>query len=205
MQKCMTLVGVDSYDTSSAKLVKYADAAPFGASAAGTGWLVLAEIELSDVGGTARRPINVLIDEPTGRVIAAYTDVHDGWVSSVLPSRDIEDIVDENGWDMGAEIPDDMQSSAIDAVREALRLEGFDPTNVGQVIARPRWITPRFPARLVDGVLEPIRSTQKVWVVQVCGTKTREVWTREGEQYYSGKVVQLIDGSLEFAWAFYVP
>ena len=210
LAKGLRVVGLDSHDASSAKLVRYDDKASFGASASGTAWFLRASIELKSGDSVVNGVLNVLIDsrngdDTSGRVVAVYTDASQTWVAPVLTLPTLDEIIDTNGWSMGSEIPDSMQSSAVDAIREALKLEDLDLRNVGQVIARPRWITPQFPARLVDGEPVPVRPTQRVWIIQVCGTKIRDVYTPAGQQYYSGKVIQLVDGSLEFAWAFYVP
>lgn len=203
--RAVGIIGVSTIDVTTAKLVQYEDRASFGPFSSGTGWLLRADVRLSNEVDVVQLDLNVIIDDQTNCLVAAYTNPSDSWVPPVLESPSLDEILQSHGWNMGPEIPDSMVSTVADALSAAWKNEGLSPTQVGQLIARPRWISAQFPARFVNGEVVPIRPTERVWIIQVCGTKTSHTRTSDGDQYYSGRVVQLLDGTLEFAWGFPMP
>lgn len=187
-------------------LVRYQDRLPFGLSEIGVGWTWNTRATISLGNTQAEVGISVIVDGSSGSVVAVYSDPAATWVLPVKTALDIEGIAAQDGWVMGAESPDSMESSAIDAIEEAWRQFGFDPRYVGQIIARPRWISAKYPARNVEGVLIPLRPTEKVWIVQVCGTRLHAERLFDGKlEYDTGEIMQFKDGSLEYIRGIFVP
>lgn len=184
------------------RLVQYEDRSPFGPSSRGTGWLLLFDIEVNGRDASTKLELNVLVDATSGRVVLAYTHPSGTWVYSLGESKDPEVAAAHDGWVMDSDVPDIMQSSGADAINATWKGDGIDPRTVGQIIARPRWISAKFPARKVDGQLIPIRPKEKVWLVQVCGAKLPVVGAYP---YCTGKVLQFRDGSLEYVGGIYLP
>jgi hypothetical protein len=197
-------IGLADSETASAKFVHFSDRTPFGPPGNGEGWLVRGTVQLSREDATVRFALNVVIDSATGQVVVAYTDASETWVLPVRTPRNADELAERIGWNMGATLPDSMESSAVDAIGAAWKEFGFDPTHVGQLIARPRWISAQFPAREVNGKLVPIRPTQKVWLIQVCGTKMNEMGSSNELIYDTEKVMQFLDGSLTYVRGLFV-
>ena len=200
----MASTGLEGFETASAKRVHFSDRTPFGPPGKGEGWLVRSTVQVSREDATVRFALNVVIDSTTGQVIVAYTDASETWVLPVRTPRNADELADRIGWSMGVGIPDSMESSAVDAIGAAWKEFGLDPTRVGQLIARPRWISAQFPAREVNGKLVPIRPTQRVWLIQVCGTKMNEMGSSNGLMYDTEKVMQFLDGSLTYVRGLFV-
>jgi hypothetical protein len=187
------------------RLVRYRDRDSLGGPAEGTGWLLKSQIQLRAEGKVEQVLLNVLIDGASGRVVAAYTDANDIWVSPVRPVRESE--VEENaelyGWGMRPELPDRMESRVAEVIVEARKWCAFDLGTVGQIVVRPRWQSPRLPAIEVRGQLVPIRKTERVWLVQFCGLKLEEIQLHDRTIYFTGTVLRLVDGTLEYLGGMY--
>ena len=198
-------VGAASFLPTSTKLVQYKDALPFGPIAEADGWLLRGNVQLSHGGALAEIVLNVIVDGTGGGIVAAYTDRNTSSVTPVLTGPDPIQVAGEDGWVMSATIPE-MQSSAIAVIERVWQDHGFDPREAGQVILRPRIISAKFPAQEVGGEFVPLRPTEKVWLIQVSGTKLHETTTTPTQPvYFTGKILQYRDDSLEYVRGFYVP
>jgi hypothetical protein len=191
--------------TSAGTPVHYTDSSPFGPPSDGMGWLFRGPVEVFMENALAVLTLNVVVDGVSGGIVAVFTDPAETWVLPTDPPRNPEVSTAMDGWVMGASIPDSMKSTAVEAVAEAWRKFGLDPRAVGQVVARPRWISARFPARRVNGEIVPIRPTEKVWIVQVCGTELNTTEAGDRVTYQTGKIMQFQDGSLKYMRGVYVP
>jgi hypothetical protein len=178
--------------------VKYEDQLSFGLAKRGAGWLLRYVVSIPHDSARADIALNVIVDGTTGDFVAAYTDPNQTWFHGMMDSQDTEEVARMDGWVMGATAPDSMQSTAAEAILAAWEQFSIDPSCAGQVVLRPRWISARFPAREVDGKLVPIRPTEKVWLVQVCGTKLHPQWSGDVLVYDSGEIMQFRDGTLEY-------
>jgi hypothetical protein len=199
------LMGQDGQPTGPPQKVRYEDRSPFGLTGRGTGWLFRSLVSIERDEMMAEVVVNVLIDGSTGDFVAAFTDPNENWFLPMKDLQDPEEIAKLDGWVMSAEAPDTTESTAIEAIAQAWKQFGIDLRSAGQVIARPRAISAQFPAREVAGKLIPLRPTERVWVVQVCGTKLHPQRYGDGLIFDSGEVMQFRDGSLEYVRGFAVP
>lgn len=190
--------GLQTMSTAPARFVRYADSSPFGPPNNGVGWLLSGAVQLSSNDAALEMNLNVIVDGNSGGIVVVYSDPRALWVTPVDEPRNPEIVTTRDGWVMGSSIPDSMESTAADAIAEAWKKFGLNPKDVGQVIARPRWISAQFPARLVDGELVRLRPTEKVWLVQVCGTKLNESESDGRVTYQTSTVMQFQDGSLAY-------
>jgi hypothetical protein len=184
--------------------VNYQDASPFGPSGTGGGWAASGISTITNDEDSAQVVLNVLLDS-NGLVAAVYTNPNDSWIEPIEESRNPEITTAADGWIMGNKVPESMASTANDAIAAAWKQFGLDPRQVGQVIARPRWISAQFPARRVDDKLVPVRPTEKVWLVEVCGAKFNENDSNGVEHYQTCKVMQFRDGTMEYVRGVFVP
>lgn len=184
-------------------LVDYEDKSSAGPPHSGIGWLTTATSTMASGADTATADLNVLVDSKSGGIVAVYTNPGDHWVTSAIAPQDPEWVMRRVGWQMSTEIPAEMESSAIEAIEAAWREEGFNPRRVGQIIARPRWITPKFPARKVGGKIVPVRGTEKIWLVEICGVRLNDSELNGRPFYDTGKIIQFRDGSLKLLGAVY--
>jgi hypothetical protein len=209
-EKVARMLGSDSFLESTPVIVRYEDRAALGAQAGGTGWLIRGMLQLQ-----SREPISInsIVDGTTGRLVVAFNDSTGNWPAPSSEEYDLPGMLKQAGWVMNPEIPDTMQSTIVQVLESATQENGADPTDAGQVVVRPRRVSPRFPAKMVDGKLVPVEHTRVAWIVQVCGRQFQESRPRspEGtassasEFYFTERFFQLKDGSLSFASGFYMP
>ncbi len=195
------IVGTHRLYPEEATPVRYTDRASFGPADEGIGWLMRTRLPVTGDSTSAYLTANVLVDGMSGRVRAVFTDPGNDWVLPVWPLADADEVAGLHGWGMGTEIPAAMRSSAVEAISACWKQFDIDPTRTAQLIARPRWISPEFPAQEVDGKSVAGRDAERVWLIQLCGMKFHA--TEAG--YDTGWVMQFLDGSLEFVRGFYVP
>ena len=198
-------LGVDPASLGPATLVKCTDNVPLGPPSTTMAWVVQCSINIARGGQTAHVLVNVFVDATSGRVNVISTKARETWVLPVLRSQNPEELAYLDGWDTESDVPEETESS-IGSVLGALWAEGVQPDAAGQVVLRPRWIRPRFPAALENGTLVPLRGRERVWLVQVCGTRIRDLTGPGGAPAYaSGIMIQFRDGSLEFIRSFLIP
>ena len=202
-----TLMGSKTFTVSSTLPVRYQDSAPFGPDSAGTAWLVVGQFDFSGA-KTERIPVNLLIDSMTGRLVAAYTDSTGAWPPVTAPGAEVTaaERCKMAGWKLAHEIPDTLHSTVPDVMSAVIRHDGVDPGNAGQMFLRPRWNTPRLPARTEGDKLVPLRGKEKVWIVQVFGVSDSVPAPPPGVDWRTTeRLIEVMDGSLKRMSAVHVP
>lgn len=200
-----TIVGTETFSTGLAPAIEYDDLYPFGPVGKGRGWLLRDSVRVSRESAVVNLALNVIVDAPSSSVLVAYTDQINPMPAPVVTAPDPAEVAERDGWVMGADIPDHMQSTVIEVIEKVWIDHGFDPREVSRIIIRPRWISAKYPAREVGGVIVPLRPTEKVWLVQVSGKKMHESIVRGKLVYFTGKMLQYRDGSLEYLRGFLIP
>ena len=205
VQSANSVVGLKVLAEWPASTVHYVDRSAFGPIGEGVGWLLRGAADVTLQGRSERLTMNIIVDGQQGAALVAYTDPGTNWVAPVDAPRNPEITTAVDGWVMGAKVPDHMNSTAGDVVTEAFRKFGLNFKSVGQIIVRPRWISAQYPAKKVGDRFVPLRPTEKVWLVQVCGAKFNETNANGRSEYQTMKVMQFRDGSLEYMGGVFAP
>jgi hypothetical protein len=199
------LLGSYATQTGPAQLVQFRDRSPFGTRSEGLGWLFRSTVDVANADSLVQIGLNIIVDADNGGVVAVYSDPSDSWVLPIDEPRNPEITTALDGWVMGSKVPESMASTAVEAISAVWREFGLNPTRVGQLVARPRWISAQFPAQRIGGNLVPLRPTEKVWLVEVCGVKFNETESNGILSYQTGKVMQYQDGTLKYMGGVFVP
>jgi hypothetical protein len=99
----------------SATAVQFTDETPFGSTGVTVGWRFSSLVSVSQGDSVVNIELSVVVDGATGRVVVAYTAARDDWVLPSGRSQDPQGMA-EVVWDFESELPEHMESSAVDAL-----------------------------------------------------------------------------------------
>lgn len=208
VEKAMNQLGLEESQPSSIDYALYSDQSPFGVAATNRPVFVLSYSHVPVNRAIEERvtsvTVNLVFDAKTNELLAAFTNPRDRWVQPVYPARDPEEEAAKDGWTV-ASMPAAGPSSSVVAVLETVwNRFAIDPSQVGQIVLRPRMVANEHPSVEVNGQLQPVFGPRPVWIVHVLGTIVDRPHS-DPSSYWSGAIMQFDDRTLEFIRAVLLP
>lgn len=179
-------LGVTKLPTS-VKLVDFTDQRPYGERKRQLVWLARYEsLTVRCDSLTASIALSFALESSSERLLCAFTDPSPRWARSTEPTGDIEATM---GWKMYPAQYESLQSQVMDVIAVMWKTYSADPTNVGQLVLRPRYNKNDFRSLVLD------TPQSNVWVVEVLGKFVMErhddVWTTLVIAWRDGDLKQL--------------
>jgi hypothetical protein len=112
--------------------------------------------------------LHFMVDVQEDRVLAVFTDYREERVLQPHEYWDTERMVAKNGWTV-APLSQAPRLTAEGVLGIVWNGWGIDPSEVGQVVLRPRDVAVRFPEEMRDGKRVSVHSPGPYWIVQAIG------------------------------------
>jgi hypothetical protein len=134
--------------------------------------------------------VTLILDE-AGRLQCAFTDPKVEWVVSADGSyEDVETKARKNRMAARPLREDERcESSVADVLGALWSRRGIDPSEPGQLVLRPRFVSRGLPAKEVDGEWVPVPLPGPYWLAEIRGMITLIKYGH----YYSGQLVAMDD------------
>jgi hypothetical protein len=158
-------------------------------------------VEGPDTSYAAWVSVNLVFDDMSGVLLAAFTSPASKWAIPALTKRDPEASAAKAGWSTSAIGSNEVHSTVPDVLSALWSATSLHPDSTGQIVMRPRTVSALLPKRLEE-VPEgwiPSPTTETRWIVEVLGAVTHVIMRQEdfpnldGDRYMTGMLILVRD------------
>jgi hypothetical protein len=196
-----SILGVSQPPTSITS-VQFRDVRPYGEAQSQAAWLVRYESVpvKAPEGAALARPNLYLAFGANGHLLCAFTEPAPRWAESKREPGEIEEVMAQR-WVVTPARYDALQSTLTDVLSELWKNCGADPTKVGQIAIRPRFVVDKSNRLDAQQNTLPPHPPENMWIIEVLGKFVQE---RHGVPLTT-QIVLLRDRNLEFAGGAVLP